>query len=307
MPVKVRALAASLAILAVASQASAAGVTKDQCIDANTQAQSSRRDGKFDAARAQLRMCADPSCPAIIRDDCTRRLDDLEKAQPTIIFDAKDGAGHDLVAVTVTVDGQPFATKLEGRAMRVDAGAHTFVFTVPGQPDVQKSYVIKEGEKDRQERVIIGSAPVVAPVPTPTATPTPAALPSTPPDQPSEGGMSTRKKIGLAVGGAGVVGLIGGGVFGFLTISAAGKQKTDCASSTNCANYSQASSDHSTAQADGMISNIVFIAGGALLATGAVLFFLPNPSTTEAPPAARLVVAPSVSPGGGGVFAVGSF
>jgi hypothetical protein len=305
--VKARALAASLAIVAVASQASAAGVTKDQCIDANTQAQSSRRDGKFDAARTQLRTCADPACPAIIRDDCTRRLDDLEKAQPTIIFDAKDGSGHDLVAVTVTVDGQPFATKLEGRGMRVDAGAHTFVFTVPGQPDVQKSYVIKEGEKDRQERVIIGAAAAPVPVPAPAPAPAPAALPSTPPDQSSEGGMGTRKKIGIAIGGAGVVGLAVGGVFGFLTISAAGKQKTDCASPINCANYPQASSDHSTAQTDGMISNVAFIAGGALLAAGAVLFFLPNPSTTEAPPAARLVVTPSVSPGGGGLFVLGSF
>ncbi len=303
---KARLLVASIAILTVASQASAAGVTKDQCIDANTQGQSLRRDGKFDAARAQLRTCGDPACPAIIRDDCTRRLDDLERAQPTIIFDAKDGSGHDLVAVTVTVDGQPFATKLEGKALRVDPGAHTFVFTVPGQPDAQKSYVIKEGEKDRQEKVIIGAV-VTAPAPAAAPAPPPAALPTTPPDEPSSEGMGTRKKIGLGVGGAGVVGLGVGGVFGFLTLSAASKQKTDCASATSCAHYSQASSDHSTAQTDGMISNIAFIAGGALLATGAVLFFLPNPSSTETPAAARLVVAPSVGPGGAGLFAVGSF
>ncbi len=77
------------AIAALASPApAAADVTKKACIEANTLAQASRRDGKFAAARAQLATCGDPSCPGIVRDDCAQRLDDLERIQPTLIFSA---------------------------------------------------------------------------------------------------------------------------------------------------------------------------------------------------------------------------
>jgi hypothetical protein len=109
-------IAAGLLLLSTPSFANGpkGGITKTECIDANTQAQSLRRDGKLSAARVQLLKCSDPGCPSIIRDDCTSRLDEVEKAQPTIVFDGKDGDGHDLVAVSVTIDGQPFADKLDG-------------------------------------------------------------------------------------------------------------------------------------------------------------------------------------------------
>jgi hypothetical protein len=51
----------------------------------------------------------------MVRDDCTRRLDELDKAQPTIVFEAKDGAGRDLTAVQVTVDGKPLVESLTAR------------------------------------------------------------------------------------------------------------------------------------------------------------------------------------------------
>src|SRR5207237_2673547 len=43
--------------------------TKDQCVDADTKAQSLRRDGKLSAARDQLKMCAAQACPELVRDD----------------------------------------------------------------------------------------------------------------------------------------------------------------------------------------------------------------------------------------------
>src|ERR1700689_3253040 len=116
-------LPASLALALTFTPTSAlADLTKGQCIAANTKAQDLRRDGKLSEARAELQTCGDPSCPALVRDDCTKRLNELEGAQPTIIFDAKDGAGHDLSAVAITMDGHPFADKLDGKALRVDPG-----------------------------------------------------------------------------------------------------------------------------------------------------------------------------------------
>src|SRR5262245_14249497 len=89
----------------------------DRCVNANTAAQSHRREGKFGAARAELVVCVDASCPALVRDDCVRRLDELDGAQPTIVFDAKDEEGRDVSEVTVEIDGRPFAERLDGIAV----------------------------------------------------------------------------------------------------------------------------------------------------------------------------------------------
>ncbi|HEY6461287.1 MAG TPA: hypothetical protein VIY73_14075, partial [Polyangiaceae bacterium] len=73
-----------------------------------------------------------------------------------------------------------------------------------------------------------------------------------------------------------------------------------------CPRYSQAASDHSSAQSDGTISTVAFIAGAALLAGGAVLFLVSG-HPSETPTTGALVVAPSVAPGGGGFFLRGVF
>src|SRR5258708_38899523 len=75
----------------------------DRCLGANTTAQSLRRDGKFGAARTHLAMCVDASCPALVRDDCNQRLDELDRAQPTIVFDARDSPGQDAAEVAVEI------------------------------------------------------------------------------------------------------------------------------------------------------------------------------------------------------------
>src|ERR1019366_8465548 len=116
----------------------------------------------------------------MVRDACTKRLDELEKAQPTIIFRAKDASGQDVSAVKVTVDGRPLADKLDGTALPVDPGDHVFTFTTADQPPVTKTFVIGSGEKERREPVIFGGAPAS---PTP-AQPTAAVAPTPQPLRP---------------------------------------------------------------------------------------------------------------------------
>src|ERR1019366_931213 len=98
------ALTASLAAAMLLSASAFADVTKEQCIDANGQAQELRREGKLAAAREQLRLCGNPKCPAMVRDDCAKRLDEVDKAQPTVAFTVKDATGADVTAVKVMVD-----------------------------------------------------------------------------------------------------------------------------------------------------------------------------------------------------------
>lgn len=297
--------APALAVLGglVMPSAARADVTKAQCVTANSTAQDLRRDRKLGEAREQLQICSDPKCPDIVRADCTKRLDELEGAQPTIVFDAKDGNGADLTVVKVSVDNKPLVDKLDGSALRIDPGEHTFTFEVAGQPPVTEHLVLKEGDKERHEKVVIG---------TPTAAAAGAAGDTGAAPMSNSGGWSTQKWIGVGVAGAGVVGLAVGGVFGVLTMSAINQQKTDCPSASNCPSYGAASSDHSTWTTDGTISTVGFIAGGALLAGGAILFFTAPKSTQEAPAAAkretpRWVALPSIAPSGGGMLVQGAF
>ncbi len=51
-----------------------------------------------------------------------------------IVFEAKDGAGNDLVAVTVTMDGQRVTDKLDGLPLQLDPGEHRFTFESEGLP-----------------------------------------------------------------------------------------------------------------------------------------------------------------------------
>jgi hypothetical protein len=155
-PLRATVVPALVAALVVTSASAGADVTKAECIAANTAAQDLRRDGKLSAAREQLRKCVDPSCPGMVLDDCSRRLDELDKMQPTVVFEVKDAAGHDLSAVKVTVDGKSLVDKLDGSDLPVDPGEHVFTFTIDGQAPVSRTLVLSAGEKARREQVVIG-------------------------------------------------------------------------------------------------------------------------------------------------------
>jgi hypothetical protein len=302
----------TLTAMAAAPLVAHADVPKAECIQANTTAQDARRELKFSAARQQLARCGDPSCPAVIRDDCTRRLDELEKAQPTIVFDAKDASGHDVSAVKVTVDGKPLADKVTGAALVVDPGEHTFTFTVPGGAPVTQTFIIKEGVKDRHEVIVLGGSAPTPPQPkpeTPPATPAagaPAATtattatvgpppnatgatpdtPSTPPDEKPAAGASPLRMVGWVVGGVGLA-LVGlGTVFG---VEALSTKSSHCPNGT-CTPAGSAN----TAYSQATISTVGLLAGGVMLAGGVgLVLFAPSgqPSST-----ASVAIGPLAGP-----------
>jgi hypothetical protein len=260
----------TVAALVLASASAAADVTKEQCIDANTQGQELRRSGKLADARQKLSTCADPACPAIVQGDCTRRLDDLEKAQPTIVFSAKGPGGADLTAVKVTVDGKPLVDKLDGNVVSVDPGQHSFVFTTAGRPPVTRSLLIVEGEKGRREAVdMTGGAGAALPTGPTTGGPAPQGPQSAPAGD--GGGMGTQKILALVAGGIGVVGIGVGSAFGFIAISKKSDAQSACPN--QCAT-SDGVTKWSDAGAAGNLSTIGFIVGGVGLAGAAVLWFM---------------------------------
>jgi hypothetical protein len=293
----------------VASSHAFADATSDRCVDANTHAQLLRRSGKLAAAREELRSCADPGCPSMVRDDCTQRLDDLGRLQPTIVFDAKDGAGGDVVAVSVSVDGHLLTDKLDGSPVEVDPGPHTFEFEVVGQPKVTRTLVLKEGEKQRVERVVVVPAPSPAapsaaastgartsPAPDSAQHAASAAAPTEAAGASADRGISVRSAAGLALTTVGVGGIVAGAVYGLLARSAWNKAQAEC-NPTNCpaSTRPEAQSNRETAVSQGTVSTVGFIAGGACLA-GGVLLFLVSPSSSARPRTGALRVTPALGP-----------
>jgi hypothetical protein len=140
---------------------------KQVCTDAYGQAQTLRDAHKLTEAREQLRVCARAECPGFIAKDCAAWLKDVEPRIPSVVLIAKNAAGSDLVDVKVTVDGAPLATKLDGLAVDVDPGAHTFAFEAP-DGKVEQKVVIAEGGKAQRVSVAFGAAgtaPVVTTTP----------------------------------------------------------------------------------------------------------------------------------------------
>jgi hypothetical protein len=310
------ALAPALASLTTAPPVSAADPTLSDCISANESSLQARADHKLRQARAQSLMCASDSCPSEMRDKCKQRVEDLNRAIPTIVFAVQDAGGADLGAVKVSMDGQLLADRLEGTAISLDPGEHKFKFEVPGQAPIERTFILREGEKDRKERIVVGQSAGTPETTTPATGAAPATATTTsaspagemPPVEqapPSRGG-SNLKMVGLVVGGVGVAGLIAGGVFGGLASSSWSSSKNECASAANCPNHAQAVSDHDSATTMATASTVTFIVGGIALATGAVLF-LTAPSNASGTPSTGLVIAPAVGPGSGGLLLKGTF
>ncbi len=72
-------------------------------------------------------------------------------------------------------------------------------------------------------------------------------------------------------------------------------------------NQLSVTSDQSSAKTDGAVSTVAFIAGGVLLATGAIVFFTGGHRDQGASQAPAIAVAPAVGPGQAGLLLGGAF
>lgn len=227
---------------------------KVECVTADDAAQELRRAGKLHQARETLLLCGSTSCPALVREDCVQRMAEVDGAMPTTTFEARDSEGNALVLVTVTMDGQRVTDHLDGQPVQVDPGEHRLVFESAGLPTIERTVVVREGEKNVHEGVVFG---------------TPLS-PTTPASSPSE--IGPQRALAMALAGAGVVGVVVGSVLGLVSRSTYNHAlQTECNDNPNgCspAGIQDGRSAHGQAAA----STAMFVAGGALLGAGAVLW-----------------------------------
>jgi hypothetical protein len=270
-------------IVLAASYTLAADPTTAECLSANESSLGLRSQHKLRDARAKLLICSAPSCPADVRDECIRGVNEINAAVPTIVFEARDPTGADLGAVKVRMDGELLVESLEGTALSIDPGTHTFSFETSGQPKVEKQFLIREGEKDRRERIMFGAPAVaVAPVAGAEATPpgtTLAVSPSTTTTEPPSHGLGAQRIGALIAGGVGVVG-IGIGIGYALDSRSKHDSATQVCPDPQCPAGSNGVDLWNQAISAGNVSTVAFIVGAAGLAGAATLWFTATPESS---------------------------
>jgi len=127
--------------------------TKAECAKAYEASQEQRSSGKLRAARESLVTCSQSACPAFIKKDCAKWLSEVEASIPTVVFSAKAG-NEDLSDVKVTLGDQTLAEALDGKAVPMDPGTHTFVFESAKHGSKELKFVVKEGKKAQAVEIV---------------------------------------------------------------------------------------------------------------------------------------------------------
>jgi hypothetical protein len=249
---------AAFALLALAATATpgraladdAPRPTKERCFDAYEQAQRLRKAYHLLQAREHLVTCGSSTCPPFVAQDCTKWLGEVEASTPTIVVLARGPDGAAIEDVRVSLDGRPFAERLDGRALPVDPGPHDLHVEAAAGP-IDEHVVVAEGAKNQQIVVQVGRAP---------------ERPPAPPTQ-------VRRRIPLetwVLGGVAVAGAVS-----FAAFAIAGRSIQSCAPDCTRSQVDDLRRDY-------VVADVSWITG--LVAAGAALYFaIAAPSS--APPA----------------------
>ncbi len=269
-------LFALASVIGLARDARAADPRVAECLAESEASIKSGSEHRLRDERAHVLICAAGSCPAEIRRECANRVDELDAAIPTIVFEAKDAIGNDLTAVKVSMDGEALTDDLDGLPLPLDPGAHTFTFRAAGQPILEKAFVIRESQKDRLELIEFPPTATRAPA-RPGAEQVPFA-PAAP--NAKNTGMGASSVLAIVAAGIGVAGLGTGAAFGLETASKRDSAEKVCPSA--CADQNGVNAWKDT-QKWGDYSTVAFVVGGAGAAAAALLWLLgrPEPARPE--------------------------
>jgi hypothetical protein len=158
-----------------------------------------------------------------------------------------------------------------GTAIPVDPGSHIIAANAPGKKKWVTTVKVDVGA---QERVTIPPLEFEATVTRPKSAPPDDTGATAPPSAPAadRSSGSSQRTIGLVLGGVGLAGVAVGVVTGLLAISKNSDAEKLCPTDGACRSAEGVDANES-ARSMGTVSTIGFVAGGALVSAGAVLFF----------------------------------
>lgn len=195
------------AILAAATRASAdvqapEAIDPTPCVKAFHDTQRLMRSGDLLEAHKQVVVCGSSACPATLARECIQWLRQVEEDTPTVVLEARDARGMDVTGVRVFCDGKPIAVRLDGHAIAVNPGLHTFRFIDNRNQTIEAQVIVRQGEKNRRITVTLSSPPLQS---------TARVAPPTPRTE----SRSTKAEFPSAVLWLGAGGVLGAASFGY--------------------------------------------------------------------------------------------
>ena len=254
----------TLSAVLLASTATGPAFADPACLEAYDGSQRSRRDGKLLEARAQLVRCAQEQCPSAVATQCTAWLREVDQSLPTVVFAVRDAAGKDVSEARVTSQGQLLAERLDGRAVALDPGRHTVRFELPDGRKLERTIVVRQGEKNRL--IEIQEPPPPAPVRTAKPSAREPVRASEPDSIPT---------LAIVLGAVGVLAL---GSFAYFAYDA--KTDVDDMDSRCAPDCKQSEVD--TAERKALVADISLGVGVLALAGAGVVFFTRSDSNQGA-------------------------
>ncbi len=227
----VRVLSALLVPSMAGWSITAAAADKAACVAAAEAAQHLRKSGQLVASRDQLLVCANPECPAVVSQDCTRWLGEVQRSIASVVVKARDARGQPIDDVRLVVDGTVLTEQATSSPIEVSPGEHVFRCERTGFSPASQRAQLAEGERGREipcDMVAIAAV---------SETPPPA---ESHPAEASTGSSSSWSAIPVAswvLGGVGLAGLGLGTYFGVSEINDqhALEQPGQCGATThNC-------------------------------------------------------------------------
>lgn len=156
-------IAFGLVVVLAAETAEAAPPKREQCVQAYEDTQVAMRRSRLLDARQSLQVCLDQACPAMLRSDCAGWLKEVEARTPSVVIELVAAEGVPVKEAKLFVDGKPRDQGIDGKAMEVDPGNHTFKIEAPDSLPASVDILAREGEKLRVVRVELQSTKKPAP------------------------------------------------------------------------------------------------------------------------------------------------
>lgn len=134
-----------------------------ECLASYEAAQRERLKKDLDAAKRELLACKQPQCPEVLRRDCATWLDEIERAEASIVIVTR--AGKTLVTdATITLDGKELSAEASARPIRLAAGKHQLDVESIDYDPVSLDIVVKPGEKNQRVEVELPAPTTPEPV-----------------------------------------------------------------------------------------------------------------------------------------------
>jgi hypothetical protein len=235
-------------------------------------------------------------------------IEDLERQLSYLVVHVAPAAAA-TPGLVIDRDGRALLPEMLGTPLPTDPGTHHLEARAPGKVTfrVDVTVAARPGSQDVNVPALANlPPPLVAVSPPAPARPTPVADDASSRQVGNDG--QGRRTVGVVMGAVGIAAVGVGAVTGILTITK-NHQASACPSDGPCASAAAVDASNS-ARTLGDVSTASFIAGGALLAGGVLVYLLApreEHKTTPASAARSLSLAPLVGSSSAGVGVSGSF